>query len=406
MDNNENCRYYFSSLANSGEQFYTFACLSAWLIKCKTAFSSKDSRLNPQEYEDPNVTITSILDVVRSQTDYKIDFPPSKLKTGFGLEVIWTLNVLADQALKYCANKEQTTRSKSNNMPSIVIKGLSGPEAETLLDQDEEMASNEDDDLEINFDDALFEDEDVAESQAHTSLVSSKFHDTKNMPMTSFSVSSSSSLTQNRDVLPSQSEESSWKKEIERVLPQLKVVVRSTDVKTDWRLRLNNFRSSKEEMDKEMDMSVQKLGRLMKEISNNMDKVVSREQYLQHQFEGILSEYIGLRSQRNSLLQEYETASSGITDKSRILSNISDELESVKTEMEERGSSMTDGTPLVSLRKALQRIKIEVTTIDVRIGVATHTILQANLKDSLLQNYIERGRGGHDDSHDSHKHLF
>jgi estrogen-related receptor beta like 1 len=390
-------------LGNSGEQFYTFSCLSAWLIKSKGGF--KNSSLNPQEHEDPNVTITSILDVIRSETDYKIEFPPSKLKQGFGLEVIWTLNVLADQALKYCStrnNDHNNSRSKGNNILSIVIKGLSGHESETPLDEDEETASNEDDDLEINFDDTLFEDEDVPES--HTSLPSSKFIDaTKNMSLASFIPSS---VTQNRDVLTSNTDESSWKKEVERVLPQLKVVVRSSDVKNDWRLRLSQFRSSKEEMDKEMEMSVQKLGRLMKDISSNMEKVVSREEYLQHQFEPILSEYIGLRSQRNAVLSDYERASSGITDKSAVLSSISDELESLKTEMEERGSSMTDGTPLVSLRKALQRIKNEVTTIDVRIGVATHTILQANLKDSLLQNYIERGRGGHEDPEDPHKHLF
>ena len=46
--------------------------------------------------------------------------------------------------------------------------------------------------------------------------------------------------------------------------------------------------------------------------------------------------------------------------------------------MDERGSSMTDGTPLVNIRKSLARMKQEVVTMDVRVGVVQHTLLQAN----------------------------
>ena len=64
-----------------------------------------------------------------------------------------------------------------------------------------------------------------------------------------------------------------------------------------------------------------------------------------------------------------------------MLAQISDELEAVKSEMEERGSSMTDGTPLVNIRKTLGRLKQEIINMDVRIGVVEHTLLQAKLKD-------------------------
>ena len=49
--------------------------------------------------------------------------------------------------------------------------------------------------------------------------------------------------------------------------------------------------------------------------------------------------------------------------------------------MEERGSSMTDGSPLVNIRKSLARVKAEMTAMDVRIGVVEHTLLQARMKD-------------------------
>ena len=52
-----------------------------------------------------------------------------------------------------------------------------------------------------------------------------------------------------------------------------------------------------------------------------------------------------------------------------MLAQISDELEAVKSEMEERGSSMTDGSPLVSIRKSLARVKAEIVGMDVRVRI-------------------------------------
>lgn len=49
-------KFYFSTLTNPGEQFYTFVCLAAWLIKEKCKIPIKNE-INPEEYEDPNVYI-------------------------------------------------------------------------------------------------------------------------------------------------------------------------------------------------------------------------------------------------------------------------------------------------------------------------------------------------------------
>ena len=83
-----------------------------------------------------------------------------------------------------------------------------------------------------------------------------------------------------------------------------------------------------------------------------------------------------------------------MTDGSRQLADIADDLEAVKAEMDERGSSMTDGTPLVNIRKSLARMKQEVVTMDVRVGVVQHTLLQAKLKVPFIyyvSTFRERG---------------
>ena len=67
-------RHYFVLQTNPGEQFYLFTSLSAWLIrKCGIPFDQ------PQEFDDPNSTISNILDQLR-KNGITIDFPPSKLK--------------------------------------------------------------------------------------------------------------------------------------------------------------------------------------------------------------------------------------------------------------------------------------------------------------------------------------
>ena len=73
------------------------------------------------------------------------------------------------------------------------------------------------------------------------------------------------------------------------------------------------------------------------------------------------------------------------------MSQIMEDIEAVKAEMEERGSSMTDGSPLVNIRRSLARVKSEITSMDVRIGVLEHSLLQARMKDrSNMQRDINQ----------------
>ena len=88
-------RHYFVLQTNPGEQFYLFTSLAGWLIR-------KSGRTfdPPQEFDDPNTTITNILDIVR-QMGVSIDFAPSKLKQGFGEQAIFVLDRLSDETLRW-----------------------------------------------------------------------------------------------------------------------------------------------------------------------------------------------------------------------------------------------------------------------------------------------------------------
>lgn len=87
-------RHYFVIPTNPGEQFYTFTCLAAWLIRK----AGKNFEM-PQESDDPNSTIALILDFLR-EINVPVEFPPNKLKQGIGEHAVYVLDNLADNALK------------------------------------------------------------------------------------------------------------------------------------------------------------------------------------------------------------------------------------------------------------------------------------------------------------------
>lgn len=123
------------------------------------------------------------------------------------------------------------------------------------------------------------------------------------------------------------------------------------------------------------------LFKLREDISKTLEKVSSREKYLNTQLEHLISEYRQAQAQLNKVKELYQQASGGVTERTRILAEISEELEKVKQEMEEKGSSMSDGAPVVKIRQSLTKLKQEIEQMDVRMGVVEHTLLQAKLRE-------------------------
>lgn len=181
------------------------------------------------------------------------------------------------------------------------------------------------------------------------------------------------------EILMSNTTQEEWKLELERVLPQLKVTIRSDT--RDWRSHIEQMHEHRAKINETLTFTEKQLDGLHSEITRSLEKIGSREKYLNGQLEPLLLEYRNLQNVAAESREQYRQVSSKLVEKSHELSHISDELDRVKHEMEERGSSMTDGTPLVNVRKALTRVRHEITAMDVRIGVVEQKLLQAKLKD-------------------------
>lgn len=181
------------------------------------------------------------------------------------------------------------------------------------------------------------------------------------------------------DILESTTDAAEWSLEVERVLPQLKVTIR-TDNK-DWRIHVDQMHQHKSGIESALKETKGFLDKLHNEISRTLEKIGSREKYINNQLEHLVQEYRGAQAQLSEARERYQQGNGGVTERTRLLSEVTEELEKVKQEMEEKGSSMTDGTPLVKIKQSLTKLKQETVQMDIRIGVVEHTLLQSKLKE-------------------------
>lgn len=75
-------RHYFAAPSHPADQFYAFTSLTAWLLSLLGRHFEK-----PQEYTDPNATVANIITELRA-IGLASDFPPTKLKQGYGEYVV------------------------------------------------------------------------------------------------------------------------------------------------------------------------------------------------------------------------------------------------------------------------------------------------------------------------------
>ncbi|KAF2350896.1 Intra-flagellar transport protein 57 [Trinorchestia longiramus] len=134
-------------------------------------------------------------------------------------------------------------------------------------------------------------------------------------------------------------------------------------------------------IDESLIYAQKQLDALHSEIAQSLEKIGSREKYINAEVEQLLTEYRNLQNQASETQEQYKSVSGNLTQKSHELAQITDHLDKIKHEMEERSSSMTDGTPLLNVRRALTRVKNELTAIDVRIGVVQQKLLITQLRD-------------------------
>ncbi|CAK1542702.1 unnamed protein product [Leptosia nina] len=317
-------RYYFVISTNPGEQFFVFASTAAWLIrKSGKAFEQ------PNEEDDPNTIIATIVDILREK-DIAVDFSSHKLKQGYGEQVSYILNVLADEALK----NENFEWQK----PIVDI-----PDAEEAADDVDQV----EDETEITLDK-------VEEEMAIYSEDSEgEFSDGEEKKSSNFTNAAH--------------DWEAWKLELERVAPALRLKV--TSDARDWRARHTQMKTYRDELFDRFKSTSTQLSKVYSNINSAMDKIAARENILNEQFEPLVREYGALQDELNKVTNEYKEVSVGVTERQEMLNELTTKVENVKQRTESKGSSMNDNAPLVTAKKAIDTLKKDIQELDFQITV-------------------------------------
>lgn len=315
-------RYYFVTSTNPGEQFYVFASTAAWLIR-KTGRDFEQ----PNEEDDPNSTIANIIDILREK-DVAVDFSSHKVKQGFGEQVCYILNVLADEALK---NENFEWQKPIVDLPE---NEETADDIDQVEDETEIILDKVEEEMAIYSEGS--EGEELEAEEKDSSNIASKVHDWE-----------------------------AWKLELERVAPALRLKI-SADGR-DWRARHSQMRTYKDEFFERFKITGAQLSKLHSSISSIMDKITARENILNEQFEPLVREYGTLLDEFSKVTNEYKEVSVGVTERQEVLNELTAKVENIKQRTESRGSSMNDNSPLVTAKKAAANLKKDIQEMDFQI---------------------------------------
>lgn len=323
---------------NQGEQFTQFTKLSQFLLR------RNGIQLEIDEFDDPGQIISQIMEHCRRIGGLvNVDFPPQKLRPGYGSFVTGLLSDLADAALKSDNHKFRSPIYPEENDETEQAVEESDPEVDMEDDVDGDYSDDENDILQLN-------QIDETHLVADTPVV-------KDLPKI---------------------DPEAWKEEVERLAPQLKITLRPDQ--KNWRQRIDHLKQNREQIENLFANTGKQLSQISDEIGQDLDKTKSREKYINQQLETLVTE---LRTSHDKLAQAKETfnnQTSGIAEKTNELSEISAQLESIKNEMEERGQMISDGKPIQQAKKAISQLSKENCELDVRIAVIEHEITQQVLK--------------------------
>ncbi|KAI8801682.1 intra-flagellar transport protein 57 [Cladochytrium replicatum] len=331
--------YFVVPASNPNEQFYYFTCLFSWLLKkCGVHFDQ------PGQFDDPNATSANIVAVLKN-LNIPFEYGPNRLRQAHGEAIIYVLQTLTERATE----KIQLQRPvhTTDDFPE---------EAEVDVDAEVTM-----DAIEERLQAAVSDDEEM-------------FMD--GLPQTS-SAAIDAADAPSRAAKP-QLDPAAWHLEVDRVTPLLKVHIHNDN--KDWRIHVEQMEHHQQTIASSLSETKVHLTKLHSEIHKNLEKISSREKYINTQFEGQTEEYRNLQDQLSNLKQKYNGASTTVTQLTNELARISENLDNVKAKMDDIGSGMTDSKPLANIKQGMARMKSELKQMDLRIGVIEHALLLAKLK--------------------------
>ncbi|ETL44495.1 hypothetical protein L916_05217 [Phytophthora nicotianae] len=347
-----------SAGTNASAQFKSFLDLVTFLLKsCGQDFVV-------DKYDDPNTSVNKLILTLKT-LGFPLDFPASKLKLGYGEAVCAALDFICDQAL--AARRFDWPRPQ-------YPKEDFADEAE--VDEEAEVDTANDDD-----DNALPAEEEAEE--LYSDLVrSGKAAEDQHDLDQSF-----------QQMIMSEVNPLLWKTELERVGPRLKVKggAAAAAAGKEWHAHIERSREHEKIMNELLPRANGQLGLLGTQLTEATGRMGAKEKMLNNQYEHLKQEYAALKEKLQAATEVSKAAADRVNVMTTEYAETTGQLKETKGVMDERGAKMTDTSPLVHIKGALKTLAAEIKNFELRIGVVSHTLLQAKCRQASAANVRRRG---------------
>uniref|UniRef100_A0A0K8W5A6 Intraflagellar transport protein 57 n=1 Tax=Bactrocera latifrons TaxID=174628 RepID=A0A0K8W5A6_BACLA len=342
-------RFYFVKSFNPGEQFFMFTLICWWL--CRKLGKEMD---RPQEFDDPNTVVAKIVQIL-GEMDVPVDFPPNKLIRGAGPICLNVLDILATQATKvaqiaynrpHIAQEDEVATDYLEDNAEIILE---------KLEDEQNAALSDDSDIEVNGGGAF----------KNLNWVNRTRRADRNHNI---------DLPDDNAATERFTDQQQWRQEFERVLPQLKVYVKA-DAR-DWRTHFSQIESLKSSIDECSEDTQSQLKKLHSEFTFSLEKIESREKHLNNELQSFIRQFkeISIELSNVQLAQmQVQTDTEALMTQ---LNSVIQENDIKKSEMERRGQSMSDGSSVVNIKKAINKLKEDTAHLHLEVALLVHGIDQ------------------------------
>ncbi|CAD8208386.1 unnamed protein product [Paramecium pentaurelia] len=340
-------RAYFVNQTNSSEQFTQFKTLVKWLFQQNDVQTSDFNKL-----DDPVTLSQNIINELKN-IGIEVDFPPLKLKQGFGEYVVYVLLQLATKALqkkKFQYKKakiEQQSQTRQDEEPVQETGSVSS-------DSDPEVASDE-------------EPEDVFTEQGFQK-------------------------DEDKMVIESNVNPKEWAKEVERAAQKIKIVIKPDA--GEWRQHFDATKQYSNQIKTILPEARIKLERMSDELGEILDRITKREYNINENMSDMCNEFKKKNEEYKNIELQYQNYTNAKKEMNDQYKQIQEKFETVQNKLNEHGSVSTDQSPVIRIKASLTKLRLEIKQMDLRIGVLSHTILQRTFHDAKAvqeRDYHENG---------------
>jgi len=361
---------------NQNEQFHYFTSLVAYLLKL-----AGRSFPPPAQFEDPNAACLNIFAELKACQFANPSFAPGKLKTAHGREVVGVLEALCDLVIE----GKFAQWARPHHPPDVYPEELDVDDDDALEAGAHGGGAGGD---EIRDDAAGNQGDDSDEEEEYVIGGGGGAGKPRAGTRTSEEIEDSKAIE-------SQVDAAEWKLELERVAPRLKVAS-AADAK-DWRSHLESAHRHQGEIARTFPEVKVMLDHITTDVAQMLEKIDTRERYVNNQLEPLSAEYQHHRETLNGVQERYSGSTEKVADLTNELARVSEEVERIKHVMADRGENIADASPLNTLKGSIDKLNKEVKLMEVRIGVVRNTLLQTSLKNKDAKKENKKPSNDDDD---------